>query len=181
MEGLPRTSKGQTALHLLSIRLLHCCWFSPNDAPLPPSPLLTLLCLNIFVHFAKFLKHLLPPPLLLCLGKSLAKACDQNDFPHQKTVLPFSGTPLPAQVTLWTAVSSDLNSDFLCLSLLLFSLHKTDNPSNEAWQEQGMVFLLVVYLCLQQLPPSLYHIASAADAQVSHLFSSSQPMTTSWI
>lgn len=128
VEGLPRTSKGQTALHLLSIRLLHCCWFSPNDAPLPPSPLLTLLCLNIFVHFAKFLKHLLPPPLLLCLGTSLAKACDQNDFPHQKTVLPFSGLTLAGHLFQHKSLSglqSPVTSIQIFFAFLYFSFHCT--------------------------------------------------------
>lgn len=48
-------------------------------------PLLDLLCLNIFVPFAKSLKHLLPPPLLLCSRMYLAKTWD--DFPHQKPIL----------------------------------------------------------------------------------------------
>lgn len=38
---------------------------------------------------------------------------------------PPSRTPLPAQTTCWTAISSDLNSVLLCLSLFPFSLHKT--------------------------------------------------------
>lgn len=84
---------------------------------LPPSPLLTLLCLNIFVHFAKFLKHLLPPPLLLCSGMSLAKACDQNDFPHQKAVLPSSGLT-PAEYLFQHKSVSGLQS--LATSIQIF-------------------------------------------------------------
>lgn len=52
-------------------------------------PLLDLLCLNIFVHFAKSLKHLFPPPLLLCSRMYLAKTW--NDYPHQKPSIPSFG------------------------------------------------------------------------------------------
>lgn len=90
-----------------------------------------------------------------------------------------SRTPLPAQRSLWTSIPM---TSIQIFAFLCFPFHCT-----RLWQSlkrsltvSDSVFPLSVYPCLQWLPPSLFHILSAAGAQVSHLFSSSQPMTTSW-
>lgn len=141
-------------------------------------PLLDLLCLNIFVHFAKSLKHLLPPPLLFCSRMYLAKTWD--DFPHQKPILPSLGlTPaehLPGRKSLWTAVFSDTN--LLCLPLLSFSLHRAVVISQKQL-DRARLDLSSVYLCFEQLPPTLFRMVSTASGQISHLFSSSQSLTAS--
>lgn len=88
-----------------------------------------------------------------------------------------SRTPLPAQRSLWTAVFTDTN--LLCLPLLSFSLHRAVAISQKQLN-RARLDLSSVYLCRQQFPPTLFHMVSTAGGQISHLFSSSQFLTTSW-
>lgn len=74
---------------------LNCCMLIPH--------LLDLPCLNIFVHFAKSLKHLLPPPLLLGSRMYLPKTL--NDFPYQKPILPSFGLTPAEHLSQYKEVS----------------------------------------------------------------------------
>lgn len=152
-QDLPSISKEQKLYICSQAPPLNCCMLLP--------PLLDLPCLNIFVHFAKSLKHLLPPPLLLGSRTYLAKTW--NGFPHQKPILPsFSLTPSIKK-------SLDCSDTNLCLPLLSFSLHRavaiSQKQLNRAWLD-----LSSVYLCCQWLLSSPFHVVSTAGVQISHLF-----------
>lgn len=171
-QDLPSISKRQTTLHLFSSTSLHCCMLlSPSSRSSVPQHFCPLC------QVPQTSASSIPPFVLKNVAsKNLEWLSPSETYSSLFWSHP-RRTPLPAQGSLWIAVFSDVN--LLCLPLLSFSLHRavaiSQKQLNRAW-----LGLSSVYLCLQRLPPSLFHMVSTAGAQISHLFSSSQSMTTSW-
>lgn len=99
---------------------------------------------------------------------SLAEACDQNGFPHQKPILPSFGL-VPAeylsQHKYLTATPSDLNSDLCYLYLPPFHCTRLYQYLKRELTEDALIFLLSVYLfAFHDCPQVLFHLVSIVDA-----------------
>lgn len=136
-QGLPRMSKGQATLHLLSSTPLHCCWFSPRAAP--PFPLSKLFCASTFLST-------LPSPSNICFLHPCSRAQECLwQKPVTRMTFPTTNLFFPLLVSPQQNTSPNTNNLLDCnlqwpqfrslpFSVSLFTAQDRDNLSKEARQ-----------------------------------------------